>query len=626
MTITLNAPCWFDKENESMAAELVFGQMNFIDENSTYQTDKNLRNVRLYGDMTIVGLAPYNYVSGSNNSNSSMGPTRITLNVIQSCIDTLTSKLGKQKIKPTFITKGGDYYAQKKAKQLDKFLFGLFHKLNLSKKAREALKDALIIGTGSIRVYREDNEVKLERVFCQQLKIDDLEAFTSNPRTLYYYKYVDRRQLADQYSADPDSTVYDAIMKAPSAAADHGYRSMNNLIMVIEAWHLPSGPGRGDGRHCICVDQQVLLYEDYTRETFPFAFIKYTELPLGFWGRGIADQLSSIQMAINRFIYNVQQAMALSASPKVLISNEAEIPAGIVNNEIAGIIRYKGGFKPEYIAPQPINPAVMNFVDNLYQKAYEICGISRLSAQSSKPAGLDSGKALREFSDIESERFIAMGQDYEQFHIDLAYIIIEEVQDIVKDTGTYKALSYDKKHGVEPIDLKDIGPIDDFIIQVFPGSQLSQTPAGKKQDVMDLIQSGMIPPEFALDLLDMPDLDTYKSLKSASMNIIEKTLTKIQEDEKYFAPEPFYDLKLAKSQGQMYYLRSQVENAPEAVQALFVQWIDDCQQLIEAMEAGVAQPQPVAQPGTAQAAAPGTPADIAAQFPGAQGIAAPALT
>ena len=54
---------------------------------------------------------------------------------------------------------------------------------------------------------------------------------------------------------------------------------------------------------------------------------------------------------------------------------------------------------------EKISQDLFMHLDRLYNRSFEIAGISQLSAQSSKPSGLDSGRALREFSDIESERF-----------------------------------------------------------------------------------------------------------------------------------------------------------------------------------------------------------------------------
>jgi hypothetical protein len=45
-----------------------------------------------------------------------------------------------------------------------------------------------------------------------------------------------------------------------------------------------------------------------------------------------------------------------------------------------------------------------------------------MSASSQKPAGLDSGVAIREFQDIETERFALVSQNYEDCYISIEHI------------------------------------------------------------------------------------------------------------------------------------------------------------------------------------------------------------
>ncbi|NBS71752.1 hypothetical protein EBT31_22985, partial [bacterium] len=157
-TITAGHPAtfWWAIEDESKVHIYAVEQLRFLDQNQTYMSQKNLRNVRLYGNLDVMGLTPFNYLR-STGMNTNLGfPSRVTYNIVQSCVDTLVAKIAKQKIKPTFLTKGGDYYAQKKAKQLDKFMVGLFHKANLAEAARRTLMDCLILGTGALKIYEED--------------------------------------------------------------------------------------------------------------------------------------------------------------------------------------------------------------------------------------------------------------------------------------------------------------------------------------------------------------------------------------------------------------------------------------------------------------------------------------
>lgn len=153
--------------------------------------------------------------------------------------------------------------------------------------------------------------------------------------------------------------------------------------------------GSNDGRHVIAIDNFTLLDEEWERDTFPFCFIRWTERLLGFWGQGLAEQLTGIQVEINKLLRNIQEQMHL-ATPKVFVEAGSKISKAHINNEIWGIIEY-AGTPPTFYVPKTVSGEIFSHLDRLFSRAYEIAGVSVLAAQSKKPAGLESGVALREF-------------------------------------------------------------------------------------------------------------------------------------------------------------------------------------------------------------------------------------
>ena len=96
-------------------------------------------------------------------------------------IDTIVSKVTKNKPKPTFLTDGGDWDLQQKAKKLTKYCEGIFYSTNMYREATRAFTDACIFGTGAVKFFKEDNEIKAERVLIDELKTDESESFTVSP-------------------------------------------------------------------------------------------------------------------------------------------------------------------------------------------------------------------------------------------------------------------------------------------------------------------------------------------------------------------------------------------------------------------------------------------------------------
>jgi hypothetical protein len=552
--------------------KVLFGVVRFLDQNQGYRQQANIRHMRLYGNLNVLGLTANTY-SQTNALNSPFD--RISLNIIQSCCDTVTNKIAKNKPKPTFLTSGGDYTLKKKAKNLDKFVQGQFYALDFFPKAQMVFRDACVFGTGALKIYREDDKICAERVFVDELQVDDSEAIHGTPRSMYQRKYVAREVLARMFPK-----AKDAIMHAPKAEQHTpAHKNISNNVLVVEAWHLPSNKEATDGRHVICIDTATLVDEKYEKEFFPFVFMRWNPMLLGFWGQGLAEQLVGLQVEINKILRTIQLSFHLMGSPAIFIENGSGIVSAHLSNEVGRIIKFSGT-PPIHSAPNPVAPQLLEHLNTLYNRAYEIAGISALSAQSKKPGGLDSGRALREFNDIESERFITVGQMHERFYVDAAKQLIDLAKDIYTDLGEYSVKVKGRKF-LEKIDWKDVDlEEDEYMMQVFPTSSLSQTPAGRLQDIQELIQAGFIDKNYALKLLDYPDLEGYMNLANAAIEDIEDLIEKIVDKGEYNPPEPYQNIIVGVQMCQNAYLKYRADGLEEEKLELLRRWMSEAQAMV----------------------------------------------
>lgn len=592
------------KEDKKKLHETIFGIIRHLDTNQSYVQQSNLRHLRLYGNLNVLGLSTHTY---AQNQTINSPFDRVTLNVIQSCCDTVTQKIAKNKPKPTFLTQGGDWTMQKKAKLLDKFMQGQFYGLDLYKKGVRVFLDATVFGTGALKIYKEGGEVKAERIFIDEIMVDNSEAMYGEPRSIYQRKFIPREVLVEAYPSFKDK-----IMTAPRPQQlSPQHSSLSTCIMVTEAWHLKSGKDAKDGRHCICIEGATLFDEPYNKDYFPFVFLRYNPRILGFWGQGIAEQNTGIQIEINKLLRTAQILFHL-ITPSWLVESSSKIVSAHINNELGRITKYTG-VKPDYFAPNPVSVQILQQIESLYMKAFENVGVSQLGAQSKKPDGLDSGKALREFNDIESERFILVGQAYEQFYIEASKQIIELTKELYEEDPDYavtvKGKKFMEKIKWGEIDLKD----DEYTMQIFPTSFLSQTPAGRLQDIQELIQAGFIDKANALKLLDYPDLQEYMSLANAGIEDIENQIEAIIERGELVLPEPFQNLPLGIGMMQSAYLRSKNEMVPEERLQMIRDWITEANRLLAATQP---PPQPSLPPqGAALGLPQGTPQAVPAAPP-----------
>jgi hypothetical protein len=584
----INGDHWWLAKRNDLYQEL-FAFLSALDSRQAYRTASNLMYARLYGNYDIGGLSAVNYTRVEPSYNV---VNRITLNIIQSMIDTVVSKITKNRPKATFLTSGGDFSLQSRAQKLTKFVEGNFENTNFYEKATLAFTDACIFGTGCIKIYIKEGQIVAERVFIEEIKIDDLESYYSEPRQMHQEKYIHKDVLIEmfpKFESEITATGYVA-----SGQSSYATSNLKDMIKVVESWHLKSGPKAKDGKRTICISGATLFEEKYDKDYFPFVFFRWNPRPVGFFGQGIAEQLQGLQLEINKTLRTIQVSMHLVAVPKLLVEASSKIVSSHLNNRIGGVIKY-AGTPPQYAPLGSIPPELFSHVDRLYQRAYEIVGISQLSAQSIKPAGLDSGKALRTFNDLETERFMSVAKRYEKTFLNAAEIMIDLGKDIYEKNEDFGVKSSDGKF-VETIKWKDVDmDADKYIMSVFPTSSLSTTPAARLADVQDMVQAGFIGKEQAISLLDFPDLESTMDLLTSDNKNLEKVIETMIHEGKYFPPEPYQNLENALRKVQQAYLMYRMRNAPENRLELLRQYMEDCQALLMKAKAVEETPEQMAE-------------------------------
>jgi len=557
---------WFKLEGNKSATSL-FAQISAYDVMQPAQQANNLLHYRMYNARDIQSLSIANYVTStvpnSNNQSSGLKPSAINLNVIKSVIDTLVAKVTKNKIKPTFLTTGGTLTQRTDAKKLTNFNFGVLYAAKAYNIAPLVFRDACIFGTGFIKVFLESKKIVIERVFPDEILIDPADGYYNNPRQLIQRKFYTKDSLIDLF---PDHEV--AINSAKEIYMSHGDNMP--VIMVAEAWYLPKGKSKG--KHCIAINGTMLFEEQYKDNFFPFVKYDFNEPVLGYWGSGIAEELKGIQIEIGRLLYHIQESMRLLQKPRIYMEMGSKVNPKHLNTDIGTIVPYTGQAPIIYTA-QTVHPEIFQQLESLYLKAYEIVGLSQLSANSQKPSGLNSGRALAEYNDIETERFANIAQRYEQFFVDMSEVVIK----CLSKLGNYKANTFDKMAGVKSIDFKDIkAATDDYVIQTFPSSALPTTPAARLDVVNQMAEAGYIDPEVAKQLLDFPDLEAFSRTELAPMQFVSKSIESALLEGEYIEPEPYQPLDLSIKLAQQYYCWGKANNAPEKNLDLVRTYIDDC--------------------------------------------------
>lgn len=416
-------------------------------------------------------------------------------NIIKSCIDTLVSKIAAQKVRPFFNSVHGSFRDFQICKQAQQYFDLLYDMQNVGGTVDMVFRDCCIFSKGVVwadelekkikralpfNIYTRPSEEsygKLTRVYYKQKNL---------PLTLLnekYLKKINREEITTEYV---DVGWYYDIVNHTKAV----YIQQNNQVFV----------------------------EEYDRPVLPFVFIHYSCPVLGSDATSIVDLLYGIQIEIDTILQKITEASRLNPALTFFVPEGSQVKASQLNNRIGNIVTYR---PTPTMTASPVTTATPAFIDdqyiqlldNLKTTAYELTGISKLSAQSAKPVGIDSGLGLRTITNIESERFQTQFNQVIQMYVDIARTCIEV---------------FDPKDDILPENQKRVnlkwGDIvkeyENMSIQYSGADALSKDPATKLQQLQVLAQSGVIPPERIAQLMEIPDLESGYSMANNSINAV----------------------------------------------------------------------------------------------------------
>lgn len=536
---------------------------------------QNLLNARLYTNRDVLAF------EWEGSSAATFRPLSHNVeNVIQSVLDTLVSRVGKNRPKATVVSRGADFDVYLKGRLLDRYLWGEFLRQDIHKKGELVFLDGLIYGTGVLKVDIDayDNEIFTERVNPDEIIVDQRECVSCRePLQLHHRRLVSRLWLKQTFG-DVSDEVSMAIEHSQDKNFSYtSYRSpAQDQIVIIESWKLPTRKGAGDGRHVICIENATLLDEPFERSCFPFVFFRWNEPQTGFYGRSLVEDLTGYQIRLNELNEVIRMGQDLMCVPRVFVDQGSAILGAKFDNTVGKVVQYRGTM-PEALTWNAFNGEIYQERDRIRQSAFEFAGVSALSSQSKLPtqARLDSSDALREFNAIEDERFNHQAQAYEAFYIDLAKRLIELSAELYDGKEVSRENTYRSGRLVEQIEWADVDMEEDaYVLQVSASSVINMSPAARKDKLNEWAAAGVITQEQYKAWSGEPDLEKLADLMSASNDYIQNTINLLLKGEPQ-TPDAFANIQEGYRTVVDTYLHLRAATScPEEILQLFRDWLE----------------------------------------------------
>ena len=487
-------------------------------------------------------------------------------NIVAICVDTVKAQIAATDVQAQFMTDGGDWSAQRRAKLMERYAEQQGKLTKTGEVVRAAFGACTKKGTGLVRVYADqDKQLRTEPVMVDNIIVDDRECSNGSPPRQLHYRQADFDcdALCQQF---PDSKR--EIMRARGGSrlsgwrrARAGYGDTRNDVLVVESWRLPMGVYGTDryvpGRHVITCEGADLFDEEWHKPHFGMAVVRYAERDGSWYGISLVERVIGYQRVLDR--RRSQQDRQLDYAVPTWFVDWIDANVRINTTQAGNIVAIKGG-KPTAVVPQVIGPEIMNQINDARSGAIAEVGLSDMATRGTKPAGLESGASIREFRDQGGQRFAMPEKAFEQLWLDVVMLQLEVCKDLGKDAPE---LSRQTRFGPTRVPWGDI-QIDDVRVQIAAAATLNRTPAGRKQTVLEMAQAGVINLEETRRLYGHPDLEHTISMYTASMEAIEHDLEAI-EDGFHVIPEPALNLDMAQALAQSRMLVDRELGAPEDV-------------------------------------------------------------
>jgi hypothetical protein len=500
---------------------------------------------------------------------------RLGVNVTASAVDTLVAEVTRTPPAPMVVTRGGDWFEQRRAEDLSAFAGTVIDHQGGPLMLHQASADAVVAGLGCVRAYDGGEHVELERIHPLSILVDDAQCVDVEPRELYIRRAIPRHHMMATYADRADDLEH---AKTDSRGLWYAGRTDVDMLEVFEAWHLPSSLGADDGKHVIvCGDIEPLLDEQYERPRYPMAFIRCVPGRRGWWGESLVERAEPVQAELNKLLRRIQDSMHLHAVKRIYVQ-AGSVCKGHMQNKVGNIVEFTGATPPVEAANPSMPRDVYNQVQDYKSEIYRIFGVSELGAAAQKPPGIEAAKALRYYHHYTTVRHRPFERSLRQAVCHLAEDIIETTRTIAEREGAGFKVYYRTRQGhamAAKVWSKLSIDRDRLLYETKPVSALAESAPDQLQDLKELVHHGVIDEVQFLRMTKDPDFEALREELVAPEQNIRRMLYNIVESGEYEPPDPMMDLATARRVCLLTVQSCQVNEVPqERIDLLRRWWLD----------------------------------------------------
>lgn len=359
-----------------------------------------------------------------------------------------------------------------------------------------------------------------------------------------------------------------------------------DTVGVFEAWRTSDSDGKDGwyvkavrGRDGVCVLESKawnLPKHCIVPLRFSPSYGSYSGCPAG-------DTLMAYQAELDDFAATIKEAFVKGAVLRVLVPKGAEVDKKTLNDTQGQIVEFNKGFEPVFNPGATLPPEYIAREQIIIERAHEFMGISYNSARGVKADGISSAKGQREVAALAQNRLILNMQTIQDWIVEVGKVIIL-VADRKYDGKKDITVKVPGSKLLNKVTWSEIGyKQEDFDIHCDAINSLSRHPAARAEEVLELVQGGILDERAGLKVLRNKDLQSAQDEAFSNEDFAEKIIDLALSGD-YRAPDPYMGsdgLQMLIKRGRARYVQEMVQKKPS-------DYLNLLRQLIEAAKTEVA--------------------------------------
>jgi len=455
-------------------------------------------------------------------------------NLLSAVVDTAIAQL-VQNPDVRINTTGVGWTKQVNARRIGRALTGAWHASGLHDLAWQVAVDAALNPLGAVRWWMENGRLRCDRVLPHTIVYNPAEG--RRPRNLYLHYGAPRAELADRFPKER-AFIED---RAPKYRGDLLFDNIDNpyqpdvdLVDVWEYWRL--GCDGEPGEYCLISGETSLDGDDWEYDFFPVVDLRWSESYASFGGRSLGAQLLPYQTRVNRMMRVIDESQTKACVPRMIAPKGSEFQ-GVTNRPMETIWYNPAAGAPQIVPGVALPPEFYSSLETEIRRAFELAGVSTSQGTGTTRRGLNSGKAIREDSEVAATRLRAQGTRLDRWYERNARVCLALMCDAYRDKDTREKAP--GTHLLNEIDWRSFDVREDELeIRCSVVSGLPGQPSARLEYVQELIKAGLVKQRHALRMLAIPDVDKYEDAETAAFDLAASQIEAALYDQRYLPPEP----------------------------------------------------------------------------------------